>query len=49
MVLSPSGLITAGETVKSLGRRYILMKSRRRVTLDGGTSVLVVGSTGVAL
>ena len=50
MVLSPSGLITAGETggVRSLGRRYILMKSRRRVTRDGGTSVLVVGSTDVA-
>lgn len=43
MVLSPSGLIMAGRTVSSLGRHYILMKIRERVTLDGGTSVLAVG------
>jgi hypothetical protein len=47
MVLSWSGLITAGETDRSLVRHYISMNSRKRVTLDGGTSVLVICSTGV--
>jgi len=47
MVLAPSGLILDGKTVAQIGRLYILMKTRRRITLDGGTSVLTIGSTSI--
>ncbi|KAF8331261.1 hypothetical protein F5887DRAFT_998620 [Amanita rubescens] len=47
MVLAPSGLILDGKTVAQIGRLYILMKTRRRITLDGGTSVLTIGSTTI--
>ena len=44
IVISPSGLtmLDNGTTLGRFGRLYIVMKSRKRVTLDGGTSVLVV-------
>ena len=47
MVLAPSGLILDGKTVAQIGRLYILMKTRRRITRDGGTSVLTIGSTTI--
>jgi hypothetical protein len=44
IVLSPSGLtmLDNGTALGRFGRLYIVMKTRKRVTLDGGTSVLVV-------
>jgi len=44
IVLSPSGLtmLDNGTTLGRFGRLYIVMKTRKRVTVDGGTSVLVV-------
>ncbi|KAM6489278.1 hypothetical protein JOM56_015179 [Amanita muscaria] len=44
IVLSPSGLtmVDNGQTLGRFGRRYIVMKTRKRVTRDSGTSVLVV-------
>ncbi|KIL57968.1 hypothetical protein M378DRAFT_15879 [Amanita muscaria Koide BX008] len=44
IVLSPSGLtmVDNGQNLGRFGRRYIVMKSRKRVTRDSGTSVLVV-------
>ncbi|KAK2467424.1 hypothetical protein APHAL10511_000659 [Amanita phalloides] len=49
MVLSPSGLTTNDEdkSLILLRRLYVLMKTRKRVTLDGGTSALAVGSTKI--
>jgi len=54
IVLAPSGLaileapgLTSSASTKcltSLGRHYLLLKTRKRVTADGGASVLVVGS-----
>jgi len=38
---------SASQNVKTLthfGRRYLLVKTRKRVTADGGASILVVGS-----
>ncbi|KAK7049665.1 Vacuolar protein-sorting-associated protein 33 [Paramarasmius palmivorus] len=50
MILTPSGLGTfplgesdADDTVERFGRRYLLVKTRKRVTVDGGASVLVLG------
>ncbi|KAJ3490105.1 hypothetical protein NLI96_g1681 [Meripilus lineatus] len=54
IVLAPSGLAVVkdpqaqiidgvpGRVLSQLGRRYILMKTRRRVTKDGGGSILVL-------
>ncbi|PFH52524.1 hypothetical protein AMATHDRAFT_1931 [Amanita thiersii Skay4041] len=46
MVLSPSGLAMLGNgmTLCQLGRSHIIAKSRKRITADGGTSVLAVDS-----
>jgi hypothetical protein len=54
-VLAPSGLgvvqehipDASGPAIKKLGqlgRRYMLMKTRKRVTADGGASILVLDS-----
>ncbi|KAG1755860.1 hypothetical protein EDB19DRAFT_1663375 [Suillus lakei] len=42
IVLAPSGL--GVPKLGQFGRRYVLMKTRRRVTRDGGASILVVDS-----
>ena len=52
IVLAPSALTTAegsttvvssfGTVLSRLGRRYMIMKTRQRVTLDGGASLLVL-------
>ncbi|KAL0582014.1 hypothetical protein V5O48_000072 [Marasmius crinis-equi] len=49
IVLVPSGLGTFGspelkapQTLERFGRRYLIIKTRRRVTVDGGASVLVL-------
>ncbi|THH33650.1 hypothetical protein EUX98_g521 [Antrodiella citrinella] len=45
MVKDPAMPETNGPSVKmlsQLGRRYILMKTRKRVTMDGGASILVL-------
>ncbi|KAF8897407.1 hypothetical protein BD779DRAFT_1608026 [Infundibulicybe gibba] len=54
IVLAPSGIglfHSEGnrgglKTIHQFGRRYFIMKTRRRVTADGGSSVLVVNSSG---
>jgi len=47
VVLAPSALVTKKDTTASdgvghLGRRYMVVKTRRRVTADGGASILVM-------
>ncbi|KAG6868454.1 hypothetical protein C0993_002592 [Termitomyces sp. T159_Od127] len=48
VVLAPSALgtftscISAGKVLDRLGRRYLVMKTRKRVTRDGGASILVI-------
>ncbi|KAJ4467537.1 hypothetical protein J3R30DRAFT_1939294 [Lentinula aciculospora] len=49
IVLAPSGLVTfpspiSGEShsVGQIGRRYLILKTRKRVTVDGGASIRVV-------
>ncbi|KNZ73824.1 hypothetical protein J132_09465 [Termitomyces sp. J132] len=47
VVLAPSALGTfasrsAGRVLDRFGRRYLIMKTRKRVTQDGGASVLVI-------
>lgn len=50
ILLAPSGLGTfssapgCGPSVSQFGRRWALVKTRRRVTKDGGASILVVPS-----
>lgn len=42
---APSGASRTSQTIPKLnqfGRRYILMKTRRRITSDGGSSILVI-------
>ena len=50
-MLAPSALIMADQTehcvdaertLQQCGRRYLLIKTRKRITRDGGASVLVV-------
>lgn len=50
IVLAPSGLESATATTEDktptlhhFGRRYVLMKTRKRVTVNGGASLLVLG------
>ncbi|KAG6880447.1 hypothetical protein C0992_000049 [Termitomyces sp. T32_za158] len=48
VVLAPSALATfasstsTGKVLDRLGRRYLIMKTRKRVTQDGGESILVI-------
>ncbi len=47
MVLAPAGLglfedQPGMKTVSIVGRRYFVMKTRRRVTADGGASILAI-------
>jgi hypothetical protein len=55
IVLAPSGLSLVQEYIPDaqgpatrklaqLGRRYMLMKTRKRVTADGGASIFVLDS-----
>jgi hypothetical protein len=52
IILAPSGFGVFEEThgdhttrsIDQFGRRYILMKTRKRVTADGGASVLAVNA-----
>ncbi|KAI0736127.1 hypothetical protein C8Q72DRAFT_872639 [Fomitopsis betulina] len=39
-----SGAISAARTLRQFGRRCVLIKTRLRVTMDGGASVLVVST-----
>lgn len=41
-MLRKSGQPTSDLKLRQLGRRYILVKIRKRVTKDGGASILVV-------
>ncbi|KAJ3967831.1 hypothetical protein EV361DRAFT_462620 [Lentinula raphanica] len=48
IVLAPSGLAAFPSPVnvhdvRQLGRRYLIIKTRKRVTLDGGASIRVIG------
>jgi len=38
----PGSVVTPVPKLNQLGRRYVLVKTRRRVTKDGGASILVV-------
>jgi len=48
IIIAPSGLTTAlssatgEEKVSQIGRRYLVVKTRKRVTADGGASIRVV-------
>lgn len=49
LILAPSALIVASEpgydnstALQQCGRRYMLVKTRKRITRDGGASILVV-------
>lgn len=33
-----------GKVLARFGRRYLIVKTRKRVTVDGGASILVVGN-----
>lgn len=42
---APLGASRTSQTIPKLnqfGRRYVLMKTRRRITSDGGSSILVI-------
>ncbi|KAF7981653.1 hypothetical protein HWV62_32764 [Athelia sp. TMB] len=41
VILAPSGLDAKGGLLRQLGRRYCCVKIRKRVTADGGASILV--------
>jgi hypothetical protein len=42
IVLAPAAFGVFAGSLDKLGRRYLLMKTRKRVTADGGASILVV-------
>lgn len=42
MVLAPSGMGMIQSKPTTFGRNYLIIKTRQRVTHDGGTSVLVL-------
>jgi len=42
IVLAPSGLGVFKGTLSSFGRRYLFIKTRKRVTVDSGASILVL-------
>ncbi|KAL5508439.1 hypothetical protein ACEPAH_6058 [Sanghuangporus vaninii] len=45
VVLAPSGLCMSGSSedeAEQLGRRYLIVRTRRRITQDGGSSIMVI-------
>ncbi|OCB84540.1 hypothetical protein A7U60_g8526 [Sanghuangporus baumii] len=45
VVLAPSGLCMSGSSedeAEQIGRRYLIVRTRRRITQDGGSSIMVI-------
>lgn len=37
-----SDILTSGKMLAHFGRRYLIIKTRKRITADGGASILVL-------